>query len=270
LNTAYKEVDGPKSPPSGLIALSELIRAGIEASTLPLTLPLLIAQAPKADGHRVLVIPGFMAGDRSTAILRRFINTLGYESMPWDLGRNNGSQSQHEDLIRNFRSLTAQSDKPITLIGQSLGGVYARELARLNPKSVRMVITLGSPFGSLSNNNSHPFLNRLFKMVAGVTPETAQKQRLTIDPKIAPPVPCTAVYSKTDGVVPWQSCIEHVEQTNENVEVVGSHIGMGFHPHVLHVIADRLGQAKKGWQPFHRKTFSRQCIFPSPSARAAN
>jgi hypothetical protein len=83
LNIAYKEVDGPSAPPSALVALSELIRAGIEASTLPLTLPVLIAQAPKADGHKVLVIPGFMAGDRSTAILRRFINTLGYEAMPW-------------------------------------------------------------------------------------------------------------------------------------------------------------------------------------------
>jgi pimeloyl-ACP methyl ester carboxylesterase len=269
LNIAYKEVDGPSAPPSGLIALSELIRAGIEASALPLTLPLLIAQAPKADGHKVLVIPGFMGGDRSTSILRRFISTLGYEALPWDLGRNNGGQSQHEDLIRSFETLAAQSTTPITIIGQSLGGVYARELARLNPESVRMVITLGSPFGSLSNGTSHPFLTRLFKMMAGVTPENAQKQRLTTDPKIAPPVPCTAVYSKTDGVVPWQSCIEHVEKTNENVEVFGSHIGMGFHPHVLHVIADRLGQTKIRWQPFDRGTLSRRCIFPAPSARAA-
>lgn len=269
MDMEYKEVDGPKAPPSGLIALSELLRAGFEASTLPLSLPILLAQAPKGDGHQVMVIPGFMAGDRSTAILRRFINALGYEALPWDLGRNNGGQSQHEQLIQNFEAMAAVSDKPITLIGQSLGGVYARELARLNPESVRMVITLGSPFGSLSNTSSHPFLNRLFKMMAGVSPENAQKQRLTTDPKIAPPVPCTAVYSKTDGVVPWQSCIEHVEQTNENVEIFGSHVGMGFHPHVLHVIADRLGQSKKGWQPFDRKTLSRRCIFPTPSARAA-
>lgn len=270
MTTEYKEVEGPKAPPSSLIALSELLRAGLEASTLPLSLPLLMAQAPKGDGHLVLVIPGFLASDRSTAVLRRFVDKLGYETLPWNLGSNNGGQAQHEELIQNFEELVAQTDKPISIIGQSLGGVYARELARLQPDAVRMVITLGSPFGSLTTNTSHPFLTRIFKMMSGMTPENAQKQRLTADPKIAPPVPCTAVYSKTDGVVPWESCIEYVDQKNENVEVVGSHIGMGFHPHVLHVIADRLGQTKKNWEPFDRETLTRQCIFPAPSARAAS
>lgn len=270
MNTAYKEVNGPKAPPSGLIALSELLRAGIEASALPLSLPMLMAKAPKADGHRVLVIPGFMAGDKSTAVLRRFIDSLGYETITWDLGRNNGGQAQHEQLIQNFEELARNSKEPMTIIGQSLGGVYARELARVQPDAVRMVITLGSPFGSLTTNTSHPFLTRLFKAMSGVTPENAQKQRLTTDPKVAPSVPCTAVYSKTDGVVPWQSCIEHVEQSNENIEVIGSHIGMGFHPHVLHVIADRLGEKKIGWKPFKRTSLTSQFIFPQPSARAIN
>ncbi len=270
MHSTYKEVEGPKAPPAKWMAFSELLRAGLEASTLPLSLPLLMAQAPKGDGHKVLVIPGFLASDRSTAVLRRFIDQLGYETLPWDLGSNNGGQMQHEELIRKFEALVAELNEPISIVGQSLGGVYARELARLQPDSVRMVITLGSPFGSLSTNTSHPFLNRMFKMMSGMTPENAQKQRLTTDPKVAPPVPCTAVYSKTDGVVPWQSCIEYVDQKNENIEVVGSHIGMGFHPHVLHVIADRLVQTKKSWKPFDRAPVSRQCIFPTPSARVAN
>ena len=99
---SYKVVDGPKAPPSGIDALSELFRAGFEASTLPLSLPLLMMQAPDADGHQVLVVPGFMAGDRSTAVLRRFIDRLGYQALPWELGRNNGGQRQHEVLISNF------------------------------------------------------------------------------------------------------------------------------------------------------------------------
>ena len=267
---AYKEVDGAKAPPSSLDALSEILRAGLEASTLPLSYGYLLASAPRADGHRVLVVPGFMAGDRSTAVLRRFIDRLGYQSIPWGLGSNNGGQTQHEMLIQKFEELAAESDAPLSIVGQSLGGVYARELARLNPEAVRMVITLGSPFGSFRTNVSHPFLARLFKMMSGTTPEQAQEQRLTADPKIAPPVPCTAIYSKSDGVVPWQTCIEYVEQSNENVEVLSSHIGMGFHPHVLHVIADRLGQKKKSWKPFDRSTFTRQFVFPEPSARAAS
>ncbi len=265
---AYKEVAGAKAPPSSLDALSEILRAGLEASTLPFSYPYLLAKAPRADGHRVLVVPGFLAGDRSTAVLRRFIDRLGYKSLPWELGSNNGGQEQHEMLIRRFEALVTESDTPLSIVGQSLGGVYARELARLNPDAVRMVITLGSPFGSFRSNVSHPFLTRLFEMMSGTTPEQAQKQRLTADPKIAPPVPCTAVYSKSDGVVPWQTCIEYVEQTNENVEVLSSHIGMGFHPHVLHVIADRLGQFKESWKPFDRNTLTRQMVFPPPSARA--
>jgi pimeloyl-ACP methyl ester carboxylesterase len=270
LTTTYNVVDGPKAPPSNLVALSELLRAGLEASILPLSLPLLLLKAPKADGHRVLVIPGFLADDRSTAVLRGFIDKLGYESMPWKLGRNNGGQAQHEELIAYFESIAALKGEPITILGQSLGGVYARELARLQPNAVRMVITLGSPFGSLASNTSHPFLTRMFNMMAGMTPEKAQEQRLTADTKIAPPVPCTAIYSKSDGVVPWQSCIEQVDQTNENIEVMSSHIGMGFHPHVLHAVADRLGQLKSTWRPFDRATRSRRFIFPVPSARAVN
>jgi len=266
---SYKEVNTPTKPPSRLTALSELLRAGFEASTLPLSLPLLMLNAPKGDGHRVLVIPGFLAGDRSTAVLRQFIDGLGYEALPWDLGRNNGGQAQHEQLIRHFEELLEESDEPISIVGQSLGGIYARELARLYPDPVRMVMTLGSPFGAFDKTNSHPFLMRLFKSMSGVTPEEAREQRLTTDPKIAPPVPCTAIYSKSDGIVPWQSCIEYLDTTTENVEVFSSHIGMGFHPHVLHVVADRLGQSKKQWQPFDRDTFTRRAIFPKPAGKLA-
>ena len=266
---SYKEVNTPSKPPSRMTALSELLRAGFEASTLPFSLPLLMLKAPKGDGHRVLVIPGFLAGDRSTAVLRRFIDGLGYEALPWDLGRNNGGQAQHEQLIRHFEELIEESDEPISIVGQSLGGIYARELARLYPDPVRMVMTLGSPFGALDKTNSHPFLLRLFKSMSGVTPEEAREQRLTTDPKIAPPVPCTAIYSKSDGIVPWQSCIEYLDTTTENVEVFSSHIGMGFHPHVLHVVADRLGQSKKQWQPFDRDTLTRRAIFPKPAGNVA-
>lgn len=266
---SYKEANRSLSPPTQATALSEVLRAGIEASTLPLSLPLLMLKAPKGDGHRVLVVPGFLAGDRSTAVLRRFIGRLGYSALPWGLGRNNGGQLQHEQLIRRFEELVEDGDGPISIVGQSLGGVYARELARLRPDSVRMVMTLGSPFGALSEMTSHPFLFRLFKSMSGVTPEEAREQRLTTDPRIAPPVPCTAIYSKSDGIVSWESCIEYLDTTSENVEVYSSHIGMGFHPHVLHVVADRLGQSKEQWQPFERDTLSRRTIFPPPEGSVA-
>lgn len=160
--------------------------------------------------------------------------------------------------------------RPVTIVGQSLGGVYAREFARLQPDAVRMVVTLSSPFGSFHSNHFHPFLTRIFKRMAGVTSEQAREQRLTVDPKIAPPEPCTAIYSKSDGVVPWQTCIEYIERYNENVEVLSSHIDMDIHPHVLHVIKDRLGQDKSNWILFDRDTLARRVIFPKPSDRYPN
>ena len=130
-------------PPLWLLPLEG--RALWERAALPLVQPLL-GRAPRGDGHAVMVLPGFLAGDGSTAALRRFLSRLGYQVSPWGLGRNLGpSDALVGQLRERLTLLRQQSGRRVSLIGWSLGGIYARELARAMPNAVRGVVTLGSP-----------------------------------------------------------------------------------------------------------------------------
>ena len=223
------------SPPSPLLLLLEG-RAFAEYGALLLAWPLL-RFLPKGDGHGVLVLPGFGGSDVSTQPLRRALTRLGYDARGWEQGRNLGMRrSLRDDLDRRIEALHRQRGK-VTLIGWSLGGVYARELARAAPGRVRRVITLGSPF------NHHPRANnadRLYRWVNGggdaIDWEGFHRRR------VPPPVPCTAIYSKSDGIVAWRSAMEDEAPNTENVEVPGSHMGLGVNVHVLRVIAERLAR----------------------------
>ena len=249
-------------PPSLVYSLTELARGALEVASLGPLWPCLKASAPAGDGHTIMLLPGFMADDRSTFVLRSFLRSLGYRTLPWNQGRNNGSLEQQKRLARRFHRMVKRESAPITLIGQSLGGVYARELARLYPNHVRMVITLGSPFGATGSNGVNSRLQGLFRLMSGESSQRARQRRLHAEHAASPPVPCTAIYSKSDGVVPWQSCIERAGDLVENIELYGSHIGMAVHPHALHVIADRLVHDASNWRPFDRSTLIRKWVYP--------
>lgn len=202
-----------------LLAL-EAPRAMLEAGSLGPALPWL-AGAPRGDGHAVLVLPGFMASDVSTRVLRGFLRERGYTPHGWQLGRNRGPRGVLLDALRRRLELLSAGGR-VSLVGWSLGGVFARELAKALPGRVRSVITLGSPFAARAE--SRP----------------------------APPVPTSAIYSKSDGIVPWRACRELPSAHTENIELVGSHCGLGFHPLALLAIADRLAQPEHHWKPFDR------------------
>jgi len=237
--------------PSPLNALTEIPRTLLEMSALVMALPLL-SLLPKGDNHTVLVLPGFMAGDESTTVLRRYLSSLGYAATPWLLGRNTGRleimQSRLQDRLE---TICAHSDGPVSLIGQSLGGVYARELARLFPTKVRQVITLGSPFGVTNAHAANPLVKRLFEQQTGMTIEQMRDATGALDPHRTPPIPLTAIYSKGDGIVNWRVCrdIDEDHQT-QNIEVCGSHCGMGFNPSIYRIIANRLAQSTAHWQKY--------------------
>jgi pimeloyl-ACP methyl ester carboxylesterase len=264
----YSEVhiDAHRAPgPSPLDSVSELPRVLLEATSLAWMWPFL-GGAPRGDGHPVLVLPGFAAGDDSTVVLRRYLKRLGYLPLPWQLGRNSGSFEIQEQLFSSFDELTRQHESPISIIGQSLGGVFARELARQFAPQVRMVVTLGSPFGSGGPDTTNPMVSRLFQYLSGMTRNQMRDHALSF-PTEAPPVPCTAVYSKSDGVVHWSACLEYQAERSENIEIIGSHSGMAMNPLVYHVIADRLGQAADGWSPFRRPSGYPGMLFPTPENR---
>jgi pimeloyl-ACP methyl ester carboxylesterase len=263
LDVAHYRAGGP----SPWHSATELPRVLLELSSLMYSWPLL-GTAPRGDGHPVMVLPGFTAGDESTLMLRRFLARLGYQALPWRLGRNTGSFELQAQLFQAFEELTSRIDRKISLVGQSLGGVYARELARQFPDRVRMTITLGSPFSSQGPEPTNGMVARLFQYMSGMTAEEMRDQMLHAPPE-PPPVPCTAIYSKSDGVVHWSSCLEYPGAEAENVEVVASHTGMAMNPIVYCVIADRLAQDEGAWRPFERTRGWRALVYPQPETKSA-
>lgn len=237
-------LDSGGSAPGRLLQLLEL-RAAWEFAAGVAALPLLLSLTPRGDGHPVLVLPGLAAGDGSTRLLRAFLRCRGYQVHGWGLGRNLGPRPGVEaTMLETLDRLHAGSGRKVSLVGQSLGGAYARLLAAQRPDAVRGVITLGSPVDGRPRSSN---VWRFYEFVSG---EGADDPRLARQVRQPPRVPTTAVYSRSDGVVAWQSTLAPAAPNSESIEVVSSHIGMAVHPLVLHVVADRLAQAEGGWQPF--------------------
>ncbi len=202
----------------------------------------------QGDNHPVLVFPGFLASSRSTRPLRQYLADLGYRSHRWKLGYNMGySHKLHYGMRDRVTELADRYGEKVSLVGWSLGGVYARELAREMPEIVRQVITLGSPFrGHPSSSNVY----NIFNMFTEVSYEEMPKSFLQ-NMAHPPPVPTTAMYTRGDGVVAWQSTVELSDRYDvENIHVGGAHLGLGFNPRVLFALADRLAQPEGQWRPF--------------------
>jgi pimeloyl-ACP methyl ester carboxylesterase len=230
--------------PNRLLLAAEGPRALGELAWLQAARPLL-AGAPRGDGHPVLVLPGLAADDRSTVPLRRFLRRLGYRVHGWRLGTNVPSQEVIGRMRERLARLHAQDAQPMSIVGWSLGGIYAREIARRSPDSVRAVVTLGSPFRPAPGFESHA--TPLARALAGPWGVDAPRGGSGDDRPL--PVPSTSVFSRTDGIVPWQACVNATSGPHETIEVVGSHCGLGHHPAVLFVVADRLAQPPGAWRP---------------------
>jgi pimeloyl-ACP methyl ester carboxylesterase len=234
-------------PPSLFWLLLEGRAAGELATTIALR-PIL-RRLRRGDGHPVLLLPGFLATDFSTRPLRRFLRELGYWSHRWHLGRNLGPRRDLEQRLEaRLADVFDRHGRPVSLIGWSLGGLYARLLANRRPDRVRSVITLGSPFAhDMKANNSW----RLYELLTDERIEEIPPERLG-DVRRTPPVPTTSIFSRTDGIAAWQCAIQMEGPLAESIEVPGSHLGLGFNPLVFYAIADRLSQVPGDWQPFFR------------------
>lgn len=235
------------APPFPLFLL-EGQRALLESLTLRPS-GAFLRRAPRGDGHPVLVLPGFTAGDPSTRTLRGYLKDLGYRAHPWLLGRNLGVRDGlRAELATRLDQLHRRYGRKVSVVGWSLGGVYARELAKQLPDHVRQVITLGSPFADVSRASS---VSRLYSWVAGAAPRNTVGG-IAEQLRRPPEVPSTSIFTKTDGVVHWRACLEPETDHTENIAVPGSHTGLGFNPLVLYAVADRLAQPENAWKPFER------------------
>jgi pimeloyl-ACP methyl ester carboxylesterase len=234
------------SPPSlALLALE--FRAPWEFGAVLPAWPAL-QRAPAGDGHTVMVFPGLSASDASTLPLRRYLDTLRYETHGWKQGFNFGPRAGVLDNAKRSLAEACQaSGRKVSLIGWSLGGVYARELAKEMPESVRCVITLGSPF------SAHPKSTNAWRIYELTSGRDIEREHSSYDLPAAPPVPTTSIYSRSDGIVAWQGSIQRPDHgQTENIEVIASHIGMGLNPSAWWAVADRLAQPEGEWKPFDR------------------
>ena len=234
------------SPHIGMLAL-EPVRALLEFARMQLT-----EIAPgtiRGDGHAVVLFPGLGADHRFMDPLARHCEQLGYDVWHWGRGRNTGPEGNPvkwlDALAQEIDERVVPAERELTLVGWSLGGLYAREIAKALPHRVRQVITLGTPFARIANSTN---VQWLFELLSGTSAavDEAVARRLAAPP----PVPTTSIYSRSDGVVAWQACVGKRSAVAENIEVESSHLGLVWHPDVLRIVADRLAQRRGKWKPW--------------------
>jgi pimeloyl-ACP methyl ester carboxylesterase len=243
----------PEAPPSDRDAIAAPgpwlllleARAPWELAALLAVSPWL-RKMPAGDGHPVIVFPGLGASDTSTLAVRQFLQGQGYTAYPWGQGFNLGPR---DGVLEGCRALIeevqARHGEAVSLVGWSLGGIYAREMAKEVPDRVRCVITLGTPFAG------HPRATNAWRFYEMVSGQHAHDAELLAEVKRPPPVPTTSIYSRTDGIVAWPCSLNPPGHAHtENIEVHASHVGMGMNPMALYAIADRLRQDPRRWKRF--------------------
>lgn len=239
------QVDADNAQPPSPFLLAAEWRAVLEMGAFAAAIPFL-RSLPRGDGRPVLVLPGLAAGDASTFAMRAFLADRGYTAHGWSLGRNMGYRPGLRELKRKrlHDIFERHGGRKVSLIGWSLGGIYARQLAKQAPEMVRDVISLGSPF------KGHPRSSNAWRLYEALAGHDVDEAAAAEDIHAAPPVPFTSIFSRTDGVVAWECCIEEEGRYAENIGIEGSHCGLGHHPLALAVIADRLAQEEGDWRPF--------------------
>ena len=234
--------------PPGLGLLLAEARGIFELNASLLLSPLLM-RAPSGDGHPVLMLPGFLASDLSMAPMRRYLRELGYDAHAWRMGRNIGGVARMRAVLRDrLVGIHAVTGRKVSIVGWSLGGVYARDLALQVPDMVRYVVSLGSPF---ANDVAATNATRLYEALSGEGADDNPELRAAIAGDL--PVPTTSIYSRTDGIVNWRTCLLRPSDTAENIEVhLASHVGLGVNPAALWAVADRLSQPEGEFKQFDR------------------
>jgi pimeloyl-ACP methyl ester carboxylesterase len=252
---AMNDAQALEAPGALLLALEARVLWEFAAAVV--TFPWL-RNGPKGDGHSVMVFPGLAAPDLSTMPLRTFLSQREYDTHGWSQRFNLGPRKGVlEASLERVRKLRQRSGRKVSLVGWSLGGIYAREIAKLIPDDVRCVVTLGTPFtGTPRATNAW----RIYELASGQPlPDPGLLERVSE----GPPVPTTSIYSRSDGIVSWQCSVQKRGRQAENIEVTASHIGLGLHPASWYAVADRLAQPEGKWRPFHREGW-RDLFFSDP------
>lgn len=233
---------------SGVNALQRepaVVTQTVQAAEAQMPATMDIASVPRGDGHPVLVIPGFFGNDLYMTELQHTIRDHGYTVYGWEAGMNMGpSKSKADQLEKHLQKIYEENgNRPVSIVGYSLGGVYARELARRHPELVANVITLGAPFGQRDSGGN------VDERVAHVQEYYGTQGT---DPRIAPPVPTTSLFSTNDWVAGWREALNTGGKQQENIRITGGHVAMPFSDNAAAIILDRLAQKTVNWQPMQK------------------
>lgn len=260
----HHNVPNPIRRPSAALLLTEPWRAAWEYVAHQRNSH---AGSGHVDGHPVVLFPGLASSGRALSLLRKHCTDRGYDAIDWGRGFNTGPKGDPgiwlSNLADHTANLLASRPQSATLLGWSLGGIYAREVAKLMGPRVRQVITIGTPFNADADHTHVGWIFRLLSSAPQVF-DPAFSARL----RRPPAVPTTSIYSRSDGVVAWQTCIHPAGTARaEDIEVTSSHLGMGWNPQVLQVVADRLAQQPGAWRPHQTKPHLKPHIKPHISLK---
>jgi dienelactone hydrolase len=209
-----------------------------------------LPEAPRGNGAPVLLLPGFLGSDRFMQPLADKMTAAGYKTYGWDLGTNTGITPDLAAALQTRLQTIAQSHpgQKVTLVGYSLGGVYARELARNNPDIVAQVITLGAPFALTDGHGKlDPILTRTFNAF-NTQPDAAGDTRSPL------PVPTTSIFGTEDRIVNWRASLNQRSADSENIPVAAGHLSLRHNDHTTEIILHRLAEtSSESWQPLAQK-----------------
>jgi pimeloyl-ACP methyl ester carboxylesterase len=208
----------------------------------------LLEALPPGDGQPVMVIPGLTTNDISTKIIRTFLKSKNFNAYGWGLGVNiKYTEELERRMIERVDSIAQKHGRKVALIGWSLGGITIRLLASHAPEHIAQLISLGAPF---TNVTGRTHVSWWYRLLAGESVKDFRPEWLNELP-VQPSMPSTSIYSKTDGMVSWEYCIDwDTGPQTQNIEVYCNHLGFGMNPVVWMIVHDRLRQDTNNWQLF--------------------
>ena len=225
-------------------------RGLLEWSTIFYIYPF-IPKRKKGKGKPVLIMPPYLGNDFSTRFVRKYLKSLGFKTYKWDLGVNMINSKYLPKLTERLDEIYEKHQEKVSLVGWSGGGILAKIIANRHPDKVAQLITIGSPVWGVKNMNTP--LVRMLEFLRGKTLKERNEKFLQ-ELEEVPRVPITCIYTKTDGLLPWKHCMEAetLRADIKNIEVFGSHIGMGANASILFTVAHALGENLK-LEPFESK-----------------